>query len=201
MPTLHATCLLASAPGPSVGFWSTIFGTSWSDAGRLALTALAGYAVLVAMIRLFGKRTTSRMNNFDWIVTVAIGTIFATTLIRDAVPLSDGLLAILLLLVVQFAVTQATARSAFARRLFLSPPRILCRAGVVDERAMRRERVSRSELESAVRAAGLGRLGDAAAVVLESDATLAVVKSTDRDRLTAFRGVRGFEPPADADGR
>ena len=57
------------------GWWFN----SWRDIGQASATAAAGFAVLFVLGRLYGKRATSRMNNFDWLVTVAVGAIFATT--------------------------------------------------------------------------------------------------------------------------
>lgn len=119
-----------------------VFWTSWSDVGRIALSAILGYAVLVCCIRIFGKRTTSRMNNFDWIVTVAVGSIFASMVILENTSMMNGLLAIVLLLLLQYAVTFATSHWAWARKLFLSSQRLLYYDGEFKYDAMKAERVS-----------------------------------------------------------
>lgn len=176
----------------NVMLWD-IFWTSVHDVGRIAITAVVGYAVLVFYIRIFGKRTTSRMNNFDWIVTVSVGSIFASMVILESVSMVNGLVAIGLLLCLQFALTFTTSRWAWARTLFLSPPRLLYFDGKFKRDAMRSERVSEAEMISAIRESGAGSLEETLAVVLESDADLSVVKEGETGNLETVEPVQGYD--------
>ena len=54
---------------------SAIFYDGWKDLVRIVLAAPAIYFTIIVFIRLAGKRSTSQMNNFDWVVTVALGSI------------------------------------------------------------------------------------------------------------------------------
>ena len=54
---------------------SAIYYDGWKDLVRIALAAPVIYFTIIAFIRLAGKRSTSQMNNFDWVVTVALGSI------------------------------------------------------------------------------------------------------------------------------
>ena len=167
-----------------------IFWTSGEAIGRIAITAVVGYALLVACIRGFGTRTTSRMNNFDWIVTVAVGSTFASTVVLKSVSVADGLTAIVTLLCLQFAMTYATSHWQWARSLLIAPSRVLYRDNTYNEAEMLRARVSHDEIEAAVRNSGSGSLDDVLAVVLESDAQLAVVKTPAEGEPEILDGVR-----------
>ena len=152
---------------------------SWAVVGQAVVTAAAGFAVLIAACRVFGKRATSRMNNFDWLVTVAVGSLFASVIILKDVSFVEGMSAVLMLLTLQWGVTFATSHWRWARWLFLSRPRVLYQDGAFDEAAMRQERVSPQEIRSAVRGQGVSNIAQVHAVVLESDSELAVIKSCE----------------------
>ena len=138
------------------------------------------YIVLIALIRLSGKRTTSQMNNFDWIVTVALGSLVAAAgITSSSASVLQVLLAITLLIGLQFAVTWLVLRSDTLRRWVKPRPRLLFYEGEFLCRDMRAERVSELELLAAIRASGHHELNDVGAVVLETDATLSVLPAQE----------------------
>lgn len=51
------------------------------DIVRLLITAPVVYLLIIFYIRILGKRSTSQLNNFDWIVTVSVGSIVTSTVI------------------------------------------------------------------------------------------------------------------------
>ena len=150
---------------------------------------VAGYLLLIVFVRLSGKRSTSKMNNFDWIVTVAVGSVFASTVLLDDVSLLGGAFAMALLVALQFLLTLATSRSEAVRRAVLAPPALLFFRGEFLTQAMRRERVSHQEIVAAIRESGHADC-DGCAVVLESNADLSVL-SVDRaaDQVPALSFV------------
>ncbi|RZJ88157.1 MAG: DUF421 domain-containing protein, partial [Hymenobacter sp.] len=80
-----------------------IFFTSWESLVRTLVISLLAYVGLIVMLRISGKRTLSKMNAFDLIVTVALGSTLATVLLSKSVALADGLLAFALLIGLQFS--------------------------------------------------------------------------------------------------
>lgn len=150
---------------------------SWSSLGRVALTGIIAYAVLVLFLRLVGKRALSKLNAFDLIVTVALGSTLATVLLNRDTPLADGLLALALLLALQYSVAWLAFRSHHFRDLVKNEPAMLFYAGEFLDSALKTERVTRDEVRAAVRAEGIEDLQDLRAVVLETDGTIAVVRA------------------------
>jgi uncharacterized membrane protein YcaP (DUF421 family) len=153
------------------------------DPGALQRTALIGvlaYAVLVLFLRISGRRTLSKMNAFDLVVTVALGSTLATILLDAAVSLAQGALALGLLVLLQFLITWSSVRAGWVRRLATGEPILLLRDGQMLPGAMRRARVTAAELRAAVRAAGIGDLPAAAAVVLETDGSFSVIREPPR---------------------
>lgn len=142
---------------------------------NIAIAVPITYGMIILFIRLSGKRSTSQMNNFDWIVTVTIGSVAASMILLDDVTLLEGGLAMALLLGLQYLVTSAVKASPLAERIVKARPATLMENGKWDEKAMRAERVTRSEVEAAVRQSGESDIDDVRKVVLETDASLSII--------------------------
>ncbi len=148
---------------------------SWSDLWRVVAVGAAAYAVLVVALRLSGKRTLAKLNAFDLVVTVALGSTLATVLLNSDVSWAEGAVAFGVLVVLQLAVSWTTTRAGRGRAIVTAAPTTVLRDGVVDEQAMRAQRLTRAELRQAVRGAGVGGFDRLARVVLETDGTLSVI--------------------------
>lgn len=154
---------------------------SWESLLRVVAVGGAAYIVLVIMLRLSGKRTLSKMNAFDLVVTVALGSTLATVLLDRSVPLVDGLLALALLVFCQYAITWASVRSDRFQQLVKAAPTELVRDGLFLQKNLRAQRVTREEIEAALRQHGVGALADARRVTLETDGSLSVVARSAAD--------------------
>ncbi|MDQ2771195.1 MAG: DUF421 domain-containing protein [Bacteroidota bacterium] len=168
-----------------------LFFTNWVSIGRMLIIGVLAYAGLIVMLRVSGKRTLSKMNAFDLIVTVALGSTLATVLLTKGVPLLDGLLAFGLLIGLQFAITWLSVRFKSVSRLVKSEPTLLVYHGQYLPDAMRAERITPGEILTSLRERGIASLADADAVVLENDGTLnALAKTTSTDK-SALGNVPG----------
>ena len=74
--------------------------------GRIVVTAVMVYVLIVITTKVSGKRSTSQLNNFDWIVTVMIGSLGASTILLKDIPFIEGASSIVALYVMQFLVTK-----------------------------------------------------------------------------------------------
>lgn len=146
----------------------------WPGIVRTLLVGVLAYAALIVFLRASGKRTLSKLNAFDLVVTVALGSTLATILLSKSVALAEGLTALALLITLQFAVAWFSTRSRRFARLVRAEPALLLRDGEPLREAMRRERITEGELFSAVRDGGGAELADAETVFLESDGSLSV---------------------------
>lgn len=155
----------------------------WLPVARTVVLGFAAYVGLVLMLRVSGKRTLSKMNAFDLIVTVAIGSTLATVLLSKDVSLVQGFAALALLICMQFVVTWLAVRVGWIRNLVTSEPMLLAYDGKFLHDALKRARVTLAEFMAAVRAAGLGQLSEVGAVVLETEGSCSVIKRKD-DALT-----------------
>lgn len=153
-----------------------MFFDSWTSILRTVATAVIVYGALIVILRSSGKRTLAKMNAFDLVVTVALGSTLSTILVSGEVPLADGLVALALLVLLQFGVAWLSVRWPAFEDLVKSSPSLLVYRGEMRRGEMHRQRVSEQEIHAAARRAGIARLGDAGAIVLETDGTFSVIR-------------------------
>lgn len=152
-----------------------MFFHDWQGIARVLVVGTAAYVMLILMLRVSGKRTLSKMNAFDLIVTVALGSTLATVLLNADVPLAEGVLALGLLVCLQYAITWLSVRWPRFQHLIKAEPTLLARQGRMLHEAMRSQRVTEEEIQAALRQSGRKDLNDISAVVLETDGTLSVI--------------------------
>ena len=165
--------------------------SGWAPLGRTLIVGACAYVALVLLLRVSGKRTLAKMNAFDLVVTVALGSTLASILTSRDVALAQGVLAFAVLVGLQFAVTWLSVRSGRVRRAVRSEPALLAYQGCPLDEVLRRERITRGELDSAVRDGGLSAMGDVGAVVLETDGTISVIS---RDALASTQAAASLVP-------
>lgn len=158
---------------------------------RVLVVGPLAYLALLAMLRLSGKRTLGKMNMFDFVGTVAIGSTLANTLLGGTVSLAEGVLALFVLVAMQVAISWAAVRFGVFERAINAEPTLLAHRGRVLEDALRRERMTVDELLAAVRSKGFPRVEDVEAVVLEADGTFSVLPRPEREKPSALGDVVG----------
>jgi uncharacterized membrane protein YcaP (DUF421 family) len=155
---------------------------------RVVLISSLAYGWLILVLRLAGKRSLSKLNAFDLVVTVALGSTLATVLLTEGVAFLEGAIAFCMLALLQWLVSRLSVSWSWLRQIVRSQPRLLVENGHYRSAAMKEERVTADEVDSAIRNAGIGRIEDVAAVVLETDGSMSVIRGTNEE-LTALRSV------------
>ena len=168
---------------------------SWSDMWRVFVITVTIYAALVVILRIVGKRSLAKLNIFDLVVTVALGSTLATIMLSTDVSYAEGALAFATLCGLQWLVAWGSLRAAWFKGLIRSEPRLLFSDGKFLDKAMREERVLRQEVHAEIRNHGFGDCEDIAAVVLETDGTFSVISRDKAKTRSALESVR--KDPAD----
>jgi uncharacterized membrane protein YcaP (DUF421 family) len=166
-----------------------MFFSNWMGLLRVAVIGVLAYSVLVLWLRLAGKRTLSKWNAFDLVVTVALGSTLATAILSKQVALVEGVVAFAVLIAMQFIITWFSVRSSLVRRVIKAEPTLLLKQGQFLSHALRSQRVTESEVRAAVRAAGLAALEDVYAVVLETDGSFSIIREGKDDANSALTDV------------
>ncbi|MEQ9634967.1 MAG: DUF421 domain-containing protein [Devosia marina] len=141
---------------------------------RTLIVGALAYVALVLFLRISGKRTLAKLNAFDLVVTVALGSTLSAILLQESIALAEGLVALALLIAAQYLVTFLSIRSQRFASLVRSEPALLAKDGRALEDAMKRERITHHEVLSAVRANGGNDISDVEFLILESDGTISV---------------------------
>lgn len=177
-----------------------MFFDSWKELGRVLLVGVLAYVALVLLLRISGNRTLSKLNAFDLVVTVALGSTMATVLLSKDVALAEGVLAFAVLIGLQFLVTWTSVRASWFNKLVKSEPVLVFHQGRFLSQAMRRVRLVDEEVLAKMREQGVARREDVEAVVLETDGSLTVLRRPEQppDTLSTVK-TRAHEERAAPD--
>ena len=139
------------------------------------LRAVVVYVVLLAMIRMSGKRSMGQFTAFDVLLIVLLGNAVQNSLLGDDHSLLGGLFLAAVLIAMNWIVGWLSARSRRAERVIEGEPVVLARDGKLFANVLRRELVSRNDFDEALRQHGEVRLDDVALALLETDGQISVV--------------------------
>jgi|TARA_R110000796_G_scaffold193665_1_gene310129 uncharacterized membrane protein YcaP (DUF421 family) len=168
---------------------SQIFFDNWETLFRTLIIGVLAYVSLVMLLRISGRRTLSKMNAFDMVVTVALGSTLATILLNRDVALAEGVLAFALLIGMQYLVTWSSVRMPWVRKIVTGEPALLVYEGKLLPSALKRARVTEDEIHSAVRSAGRQTFEQIKAVVLETDGSFSVVQHENAQATSSLQGI------------
>ncbi|MBE9078573.1 DUF421 domain-containing protein [Romeria aff. gracilis LEGE 07310] len=169
-----------------------MFFNGWNALLQTLVVGVIGYITIVVLLRVSGKRTLSKWNAFDFVVTIAYGSILASMLVSGSVSVLQGILAFALLTLFQFSITWLAVQSDQFTRWIKAEPTLLLYQGKFQYDALRRERVTEGEVLAALRANGSALIDDVEAVVLETDGGFSVIQQVPDGIATALSDVRGY---------
>jgi uncharacterized membrane protein YcaP (DUF421 family) len=152
-----------------------LFYLGWAGPVRALVLGVLTYGILLTLIRVSGKRTLAKMNAFDLVITVALGSTLATIILNNDVALVDGAAALSVLVGLQFVISWLSVRYSWLEPLVKNQPALLVDHGRLVKRNMLRERVSEADIRSAARSFGFSDLTHDMSMVLETDGSFSVV--------------------------
>lgn len=151
-----------------------LFETSWTTVLYISLTALGIYLAVILFTRICGKRSFSKMSSFDFAMTVAIGSIIATTILSSSVKLIDGLVGLAAVYLLQIT-TALARRNKNVQKVVDNSPLLLMDGERILEQNLRKARVSEGDLRSKLREANVTQLSQIKAVVFETTGDISVL--------------------------
>lgn len=170
---------------------------TWAQVLRVLIAGAVAYIAVLLVLRVAGKRTLAKLNAFDLVVTVAVGSTLATIILNAAVSIAEGVAALVLLAALQTIAALVSSRVRKGHAVLTSPPTVLLTHGRFHDEALRRQRISAVEVRQAIRSSGQGDVNAIATVVLESDGSLSVIAE---DNLGDGSALREVEPAAPTRG-
>ncbi|XZN90328.1 MAG: DUF421 domain-containing protein [Microcoleus sp.] len=166
-----------------------MFFDNWFELIRILTVGISAYVALIVLLLASGKRTLSKWNAFDFIVTIALGSTLATVIMSKDVSFVEGVFGLGLLIALQFIVTWLAVRLNWVKNLIKGEPTLLLDQGQFLSAAMRQQRVGESEIRAAIRGVGNAAIEEIEAVVLETDGSLSVIKKSRNSSRSALKDV------------
>lgn len=164
---------------------------SWSALAYTLAVGTIGYIAIILFLRVSGKRTLSKWNSFDFVITIAFGSILsAIILAKEATPFLQATLAFGLLVLYQFLLTWLSVRSSIIQKLIKSEPSLLLYKGQFRTPTLKSQRVAEGEVLAAIRSQGIGDVTQVGAVILETDGSFSVIKNLENE--SSLKDVRGL---------
>lgn len=148
---------------------------SWDSITRTVIITILAYIAMVFVLRVSGKRTLSKMNAFDFIVTIALGSSLATVALNKSITLADGVVAFTLFIFLQYLITWLSVRVKMVKKLVTSEPKLLLYNGELLLDALKKERITVEEIYVAARNKGIPELDNVALIVLETTGELTII--------------------------
>ncbi len=167
------------------------FGATWTTVLAVPIATAGAFLWVVLLTRLTGPRSLAKMSSFDFAATVAVGSTLASTALGST-PLVSGALVLLMLYGLQYAVARLRRGRSLAGVLD-NEPLLLVAEGELLPGNLRHARISDGELWSQLRQAGVSRLEQVHAVVLETTGDLSVLTGGGPYDAELLSGVRGAE--------
>lgn len=169
------------------------------DSGALDI-AVRGLALpvgamlwVIVLTRIVGLRSFSKMTTFDFVMTVAMGSLMATaSQTKDWGDFIQVLIAMAGLFAAQWGIARLRGMSERAGEAIQNTPVLLMRDGCIDEAALAETRVARADLVAKLREAGVASFSEVRAVVLETTGEISVIsaEAMDPELLSGVREAR-----------
>lgn len=159
---------------------------------EIPIAGIIAYIAIIIILRISGKRTLAKWNSFDFIVTIALGSVLASAFISTKDTFGKSILAFGLLVLFQFILTWISVRSSIIQKLIKSEPSLLLYKGEMQYDVMKQQRIAEGEILGALRTNGVSAVENVDAVVLETDGSFSVIQNID-DTASALKDVRQFD--------
>jgi uncharacterized membrane protein YcaP (DUF421 family) len=142
---------------------------------NIALRTFAVYLAVLVGLRLSGKREIGQMTIFDLVVLLLLANAVQNAMVGPDNSLAGGIVAAIVLLGLNMALSQARLRWPLLRRLIEGTPTVLVLHGEAIGEHLRREGIDQETLEAALREHGLSDITEVEMAVLEIDGSISVV--------------------------
>lgn len=142
---------------------------------KIVIASIVSYFAVLSVIRTMGKRTLAKMNAFDFVVTITLGSTLSSMLLNK-VPIVDGTVAVFIIISLQYLMAYIVRRSSALAKTINSSPVILYYNGEFIEKALEKEKITEKEIIAEIRGYRLEHLSDVRAVILEINGTFSVIK-------------------------
>ena len=138
------------------------------------------YIFVLIVMRLMGKREIGQLQPFELAIAIMIADLASIPMTDPGIPISNGIISILGLLVMHLIISIINMKSIKAREVICGKPTILVYRGKIDEKALKKERFTINELEERIRGNNVINLGDVEYAILETSGQVTVIQKPEK---------------------
>lgn len=146
--------------------------------------AIILYILVLIVMRLMGKREIGQLQPFELAISIMIADLATIPMAETGVPLSNGIIAILGLLVMHLLISMLNIKSTKAREIISGKPSILIFRGKIDQKILKKERFTINELEEKLRDKNIFNIGDVEYAILETSGQITVIPKPNKRGTT-----------------
>lgn len=146
--------------------------------------AIVLYIIVLIVMRFMGKREIGQLQPFELVISIMIADLASTPMSETGIPITNGIIPILGLLVMHLLISLLNMKSIRAREILCGKPRILIYRGKIDENALIRERFTINELEERLRGKDVMNLSDVEYAILETNGEISVILKPNKRNTT-----------------
>ena len=145
----------------------------------LLIRTLVLYIIVVASIRVMGKRQIGEMQPSELVVAIMISDLASVPMQAIDIPLLAGIVPVLTLLVGEVAASFICLKSKKARKYITGEPSIIIYQGHINEKELERLRFNLNDLTEQLRLSGYPDISKVQTAVLETNGQLSVIEKGD----------------------
>ena len=142
------------------------------------------YIIVLIVMRLMGKREIGQMQPFELAISIMIADLASIPMTDIGIPISNGIIPILGLLVMHLVISVLNIKSSKIREFICGKPTVLINNGRIDENQMRKERFTLNELEEKLRSNNVMNIGDVEFAILETSGDISVIQKPNKRTTT-----------------
>lgn len=153
--------------------------TTWSSILMVIISSIGIYIAVIFFTRLSGLRSFSKMSSFDFAMTVAIGSVIASSILTKDPPLYQAVVALGALYALQMSIAKLRGISPFINILVDNQPVLLMKGSNILDENLKITKVSTDDLRAKLREANVTDLSQVKAVVMETTGDISVLHGED----------------------
>ena len=142
--------------------------------------AIVLYIIVLVVMRLMGKREIGQLQPFELAISIMIADLATLPMAETGIPISNGIIPILGLLVMHLVISILNMKSTKAREIICGKPSILIFRGKIDQKVLKKERFTINELEERLRANNVFNFGDVEYAILETSGQVTVIQKPEK---------------------
>ncbi len=142
--------------------------------------AIILYIIVLIVMRFMGKREIGQLQPFELAISIMIADLASIPMTETGIPISNGIVPILGLLIMHLLISLLNMKSIRAREIICGKPQILIYRGKIDERALKKERITINELQERLRGNNIMNLGDVEFAILETSGQITVIQKPEK---------------------